>query len=158
MSWFTETATFEREIEEPISGDKATVTLRALNAADYAVLQDTLRMEARDIEGVEEVTPQMLLGTMKMLTVKRAVVKWSLPIPATPQTIESLHPAVFEQIYQHVSFGGEEPLTPTQPEPEAAPEPEAKLETAVEESPETATDSSPESSVAKPALAVVSDT
>lgn len=103
MPWFTPTQTYVKTIKDPESDETATVTLRPLNAQDRAAIEDTLQMHG-DSEG--QVTPQMKLGTMRMLTVTRATVDWSIPGPKPNETtIASLDPRVFEQLWDAVSFG-----------------------------------------------------
>lgn len=100
MSFFISNETYKRTITDPVSGEEAEVELRPLNAGDRAALEDTIRMEAGDSN------PQVLLGTMRRLTVERALVGWSLEVSPTPETIKSLNPDVFEQIFEHVNMGG----------------------------------------------------
>lgn len=100
MSFFISTEPYEREIESP-SGEKGTVKLRRLNAGDQAAIQDTLRMSLGD-DGTDS---SLALGTMRMLTVKRALIDWSWRPSPTPELIAQLDPDVFEQIYSHVEMG-----------------------------------------------------
>lgn len=111
MAWFVDAQNYSRTIRDPESGEEAQVTLRPLNAGDRAMLEDTVQLQA------ESGDPQVLLGTMKRLTVERAVVDWTLPLAATPETLRSLHPDVFEQIFSFVSFGS----VPAEPEEESDP-------------------------------------
>lgn len=113
MGWFTETATYDVPLEH--EGEKATVTLRPLDAGDRAELQDTMRMELAAEEGSDEgrITPEMKMGSMRMLTVERAVVSWTLPGPGpTRASVRSLHPDVFEKIFESVQWG-KRPADPT---------------------------------------------
>lgn len=98
-NWFTSTEKYEREIESP-NGAKATVVLRRLNAGDQAAIQDTMRL----IVDTEETS--LKLGTLRHLTVQKAVLDWDIPGPKpSPEAIAQLHPDVFEQIYAAVEFG-----------------------------------------------------
>jgi hypothetical protein len=126
VAWFTSTETYTCEIwseaapvekengnaARPGRGDVATVTLRRLNAGDTVELQDRLKMSMED----DNQDASVYLGTMRRLTVQKAVLDWSIPGPKpSPEAIAQLEPHVFEQIYAHCSIG-----TPT-PGPQAAP-------------------------------------
>jgi hypothetical protein len=114
MGFFIDTKTYEREVISP-DGDKGQVTLRKLNAGDQAAIQDTLRMRLAD-DGADT---SMLLGTMRMITVERAVVDWSWPgAKPSPEAISQLEPEVFEQIYSYVEIGS----PPTESQNGSAPE------------------------------------
>lgn len=69
-----------------------------MNAGDQADLQDSISLQ----DGKE---PSIKLGTMRRLTVEKAVQAWSFPQAPTPHTIASLHPSVFEQIADEVRLG-----------------------------------------------------
>lgn len=99
MSWFVETETYKRDITDPLSGETSWVELRPLNSGDRAMLEDALRMQA------EDASVDVKLGTLRLLTVERAVTNWGLPLSPTRSTIEALNPEVFEQIYNLCSFG-----------------------------------------------------
>src|SRR5262245_763965 len=90
--------------------------MRALNAGDQADIQDILRME---MENADETRSQLAVGSMRRMSVERAVVDWSIPGPKpTPESIRSLSPEVFEQIYSYVRLGNLHPTSP-QPDPSA---------------------------------------
>lgn len=113
MGFFITTETYDREVEGT-NGEKGTVTLRRLNAGDQAAIQDTLRMSLS-----EEADASMALGTMRMLTVQRALIKWSWEGPQpSPEAIAQLEPEVFEQIYAYVEIGS--PPTESTPGPTSA--------------------------------------
>jgi hypothetical protein len=111
MGFFISTDTYTRKIKSP-DGDEGEVTLRRLNAGDQAAIQDTLRMSLE--EGADA---SLAIGTMRMLTVERALIKWDWEGPQpSPESISQLEPEVFEQIYSHVEIG-----TPPTP-PKSAPQ------------------------------------
>lgn len=67
-----------------------------------------------------DMRPEMKLGTMRMLSVTRAVVDWTIPGPKpNADTIAALHPSVFEQLWDAISFGTSGP-DPTPAEPRRA--------------------------------------
>ena len=116
MTWFTPTETYVREIwseqapveaangdqAQPGRGDTAEVRLRHLNAGDMAELQDRLKMSMDD----ETNDAAVFLGTMRRLTVQKAVIDWTIPGPKpSPEAIAQLEPHVFEQIYAHCQIG-----------------------------------------------------
>lgn len=110
MAFFVKNLTYTRTIKDPESGEEATVTLRPLNAGDRAELQDLTRMSGGDDGGAE-----LRLGAMQLVTLKRAIVDWTLPEPTTAEAIAGLHPDVFDAIYEYVSWGAVPP-EPEQPE------------------------------------------
>lgn len=79
-------------------GKKVTVTFKPLRARDKAELEDSVRIG--DDDG-RQVRP----GEMRMLSVKRAVVKWDASPPWTEAIADNLHPDAFESIYGWISFG-----------------------------------------------------
>lgn len=100
MPFFIKTEPYTREVEAP-DGEKGTVTLRRLNAGDQAAIQDTLRMSLS-----EDADASLAIGTMRMLTVNRALLDWSWPGPKpSPEAVSQLEPEVFEQIYAFVEIG-----------------------------------------------------
>jgi hypothetical protein len=119
--WFVRAETYDRDIYdpdspvvkdahgEPVKDDhdvivherQGKVTLRPLNSGDRTELEDNVRMEV----GNEEATPQMLLGTMRRMTVERAIVGWTLEEDVNTMTIRRLNPGVFEQIFAAITFG-----------------------------------------------------
>jgi hypothetical protein len=119
MSLLQSRENYTAPVKDPETGATVTVTLRRLNAADKARLDDTLRME---FESEDEITAELKLGTWRMLTVKAAVVSWDSPgdPPPTPEVIEALHPDVFEQIHAAIEAKGdatapeEEPAAPAE--------------------------------------------
>lgn len=107
MPFFIDTTPYEREVEAP-GGEKGTVKLRRLNAGDQAAIQDTLRMSLS-----EDADASLAIGTMRMLTVQRALIDWSWPGPKPSQeSIAQLEPEVFEQIFSWCEIGS--PPTPPQ--------------------------------------------
>jgi hypothetical protein len=101
MAFFVENTTTEHEITDPVTGEKASVTIRKLNAGDTAAIQDTIRMTLG-----EKPDAEFKLGEFRLLMVERALVAWSLPKPVTPMTIRALEPDVFEQIFNIVNQQG----------------------------------------------------
>lgn len=104
MGWFTETSTYEKPVKSP-EGEEATVTYRRLNAGDLAEIQDSLRV----LEDSGDTT--LAIGTMRQLTVQKAVVNWTIPGPKpSVEAIAQLDPKVFEQVYGGVELNtGENP-------------------------------------------------
>lgn len=133
--WFTSAALYTRRVKNE-HGALATVTLRPLNSGDKSDLEDTVRMIAAE-NG--DLTPELKVGTMKRLTVERAVQSWTLPGPTpTAATIAALNPHIFEQIFALCTFSNEPPerfdedgneIEPSDPTPpQSAPaEPSAAL-------------------------------
>jgi len=110
VSFFIAVEPYKREITAP-DGEKGEVTMRRLNAGDQAAIQDTLRMTLGD-----ETETSLAMGTMRMLSVQRAVLDWSWPGPKpSSESISQLEPEVFEQIYSFVEIG-----TPPTPAPSTA--------------------------------------
>lgn len=100
MGFFISAETYTKTIKSP-DGEEGEVTLRRLNAGDQAAIQDTLRMSLD-----ENADASLAIGTMRMLTVERALVKWSWPGPQpSPEAISQLEPEVFEQIFSFVEIG-----------------------------------------------------
>lgn len=107
MPFFITTEPYKREITAP-DGEKGECTLRRLNAGDQAAIQDTLRMSLS-----EDADASLAIGTMRMLTVQRALIDWNWPGPKPSQeSISQLEPEVFEQIYSFCEIGS--PPTPSQ--------------------------------------------
>jgi hypothetical protein len=128
MTWFTPTEKYVREVESP-GGDKAEVTFRVLNAGDMAAIQDLMRMSFGDDDNHDAA---LLIGTMRQLTVQKAVVDWTIPGPKpTPESIAQLEPDVFDQLYGHAQIGAaKEEVPPTNGAGETA----AKRKTAAKSS------------------------
>jgi hypothetical protein len=100
MPFFISTEPYKRTVLSP-DGEEGVVTLRRLNAGDQAAIQDTLRMSLS-----EDADAALALGTMRMLTVQRALMDWSWPgAKPTPESIAQLEPEVFEQIYSFCEIG-----------------------------------------------------
>lgn len=116
---------YEITLRDPSDGEEWAVTLRELNAADEAAIDDQLSFalggEGEDGEE-ERVDAQMPMGSMRLITVTRAVVRWSLPQTATVHTIRALRKDLFHQIYSQVRFAGDAMKDPT-PAPSSATEP-----------------------------------
>jgi hypothetical protein len=98
---FVQHETYDVEIVDPRDGEKWTVTLRTLNAGDDAALRDETVLET-DESGVDRTRVPM--GRLRMLSVQRAIVNWTLPSPPTAETIGMLHEEIFDQIYANVRF------------------------------------------------------
>lgn len=92
------------------------VELRPLMAGDRADLQDAVRIAMADDEGEETGSTELRMGTMRILTVAKAIVTWSLPNAPTVSTVRALTDEVFNKIYAEVSWG----VVP--PEPKETPE------------------------------------
>jgi hypothetical protein len=105
--WFVKNDTYDREIEHPVTKEKATVTMRPLNAGDRAEFNEIrLLYSAPDEDGGEAETEGAIRpGRMQILAVRRALVSWTIDMPITDATVQQLDPRVFDQIYGHVSFG-----------------------------------------------------
>lgn len=94
--------TYDREVKHP-DGTEETVTFRPLDAGD--------RAEFHEIRILSEGEGAMRTGRISVLMVERAVVAWTLkeedgsPLPVTSAIINALEPSVFDQLYEHVSFG-----------------------------------------------------
>lgn len=99
--WFVQRDTYEREIEHPETKEKATVTMRPLNAGDRAELQELRLVEGEDGEGEGRIH----IARQQLHAVRLALAAWSIDTPITADTIAQLDPRVFDQIYKHVSFG-----------------------------------------------------
>src|SRR3954468_7151949 len=79
------------------NGNKVMVTFRPLTARDKAEMEDTVRIGDDDGRTVRP-------GEMKMLSVKRAVQKWTgAPVAWSDAIAERLHADVYEDIYGWVS-------------------------------------------------------
>lgn len=81
------------------------VELRPLMAGDRADLQDAVRIAMADDEGEETGGTELRMGTMRILTVAKAIVSWSLPQAPTVSTVRALTDEVFNKIYDEVSWG-----------------------------------------------------
>lgn len=113
-------------------GEEGTVTLRRLNAGDQAAIQDTLRMSLD--EGSDA---SLAIGSMRMLSVERALIDWDWDGPKpSPEAISQLEPEVFEQIYSFVEIGT--PPTPEQKESPSTDGETPKAETAKKTRPKAA--------------------
>lgn len=95
--------TYDRPVKHP-DGTEETVTFRPLDAGD--------RAEFNEIRILSEGEGAMRTGRISVLMVERAVIAWTLkeedgvtPLPLTSAIINALDPSVFDQLYEHVSFG-----------------------------------------------------
>jgi hypothetical protein len=100
-SWTVKRDTYERKVKHPDGGEE-TVWLRPLNAGD--------RAEFNEIKVLAEGDGAIQTGRIQLLMVERAVVDWTLEqdgakLPISSEIIRQLEPAVFDQLYDHVSFG-----------------------------------------------------
>ena len=121
MGFFISAATYEKTVKTP-DGEEGVVTLRRLNAGDQAAIQDTLRMSLS-----EDADASLAIGTMRMLTVERALVKWDWPGPQpSPEAISQLEPEVFEQIFEAVEIGTPPTAEQTEQTPENGKAPQAE--------------------------------
>jgi hypothetical protein len=132
--WFAPTELYTRTIK--LGDEEATVTLRVLDSGVKAELEDSVRMHVSEgPDGEAQTGAEVLVGTMKLLTVERAVVSWTIPgAEPTPATIRRLHPEVTEAIFKLCSFDGipaevEDGTDPSKakPAPEAEPTPEPEI-------------------------------
>jgi hypothetical protein len=122
-SWFIDASTYDEEIIHPDTGEKATVTLRDMDSGAQAEIQDTLEVTIRqeqELDGGErdreELDEQDLdvrakMGTLKLLTVERSVVSWTLPVPVTRATLRQLDPRITEMIFQRIGQRRKDRLT-----------------------------------------------
>ena len=94
--------------------DPFEVELRPLDAGDRARIRDALAMER------EDGATGLALGFVELLSVRQAVVSWTLPEAATPATIGRLRPDVMEAIRELVSWGTIPEAPPTKAERDAA--------------------------------------
>jgi hypothetical protein len=121
MNPFVTAETYDVELVDPRDGHNWTAQLRTLNAGDRAAIQDETVIESVDESGERSRVP---MGRLRMKTVQLAVVSWNLPLPPTEQTIATLHPAIFDQLYTAVRLGGAEERPPTEAQTESpSPEP-----------------------------------
>lgn len=93
--------TYDREVRHP-DGTVETVTFRPLDAGD--------RAEFNEIRILSEGEGAVRTGRISVLMVERAIISWTLkqdgePLPVTSAIINALDPSVFDQLYEHVSFG-----------------------------------------------------
>lgn len=100
-SWTVKRDTYERKVKHP-DGTEETVWLRPLNAGD--------RAEFNEIKVLAEGDGAIQTGRIQLLMVERAVVDWTLEqdgskLPISSEIIRQLEPSVFDQLYEHVSFG-----------------------------------------------------
>jgi hypothetical protein len=103
--WVMTRETYDREIENPVTKEKATVTLRNLSWGDITKTNEIRFSQGEDGEGIGKMLP----GENKLLLVELALVRWTLPMEITRDTIRQLNPLVGEQIFRHVNVGeGEE--------------------------------------------------
>lgn len=99
--WFVERTTYDRKIVNR-AGAESSVTMRPLNAGDQAEFNEIQLLSDGEGGGEGVVRP----GRIKILTVERAVVSWTIPGPGpTAETIAQLDPFVFEQLFELASFG-----------------------------------------------------
>jgi hypothetical protein len=111
---FTPTETYEVTITDPDDGEEWQVTMRVLNAGDRAMLQDQLRVEMREDDDTE--VARIPMGTMRLLTVDRAVVRWTLPTPKSTASIASLREELFEQLFDAARFSSDDGSEDEEPE------------------------------------------
>lgn len=95
MAFFVNREPVSHTITDPDTGETATVQIVELNAGDLVGIQDSIRVTQDEND---DMSPEFLLGTMKMLQVEKALVGWSLDGTPTANTIANLDPRVFEQI------------------------------------------------------------
>lgn len=100
-SWTVKRDTYERKVKHP-DGTEETVWLRPLNAGD--------RAEFNEIKVLAEGDGSIQTGRIQLLMVERALVDWTLQqdgakLPISSEIIRQLEPSVFDQLYEHVSFG-----------------------------------------------------
>lgn len=107
---FADTKPYDVQLVDATDGEEWTVTMRPLNAGHQAQLLDQLAVE----ESGDSVLERPRIGTMKLLLVNAAVVKWTLSQPPTPDTIAQLRPDLFEQLYDKARFAGDELENPTE--------------------------------------------
>lgn len=93
--------TYDRKVKHP-DGTEETVTFRPLDAGD--------RAEFNEIKILAEGEGSVQTGRIQLMMVERSIVRWTLeqdgaPLPPTLDVIRSLDPNVFDQLYEHVSFG-----------------------------------------------------
>ena len=109
-SWLTPSETYTESIAHPYdeAAEPLEVELRYLNAGDKAELEDTIAITGSDPDNPEV---GVKLGTMKLLTVSRALVRWSIPEAPTPAILRRLDPAVLESIFSRIRMGAAVPPT-----------------------------------------------
>lgn len=117
---FVQHETYEIEVTDPRDGEAWKVTLRVLNAGDEAILRDETRVRTDDEDGAMSLP----MGSLRLLTVDRAVVSWTLPLPKSAAAIEVLHDGIFDQIYKECRFASDgekaaDGLPPTEPQTDA---------------------------------------
>jgi hypothetical protein len=117
ISFFSDGETYWRDIRRKVGGKERVerIELRPLMAGDRADLQDAVRFGVTDEEGDETGATELRVGTMRLLTVTRALVSWTLPKAISLSSVRALHPDVFSQIYDEVSWG-EIPPEPSEQE------------------------------------------
>lgn len=109
--------TVQRKIADR-DGYEYSVTIRRLDAAGEAALQDQIRMLQSDVDDENIILP--MLGQTKILTVKRCIVGWDLPDPYEPHMVDWLDPMLVEQIFEHIQLAGDNTETPAATEAKAA--------------------------------------
>lgn len=102
---FLSQETYDVELVDPRDGEQWTATMRVLNAGDRAAIQDETVIETDDEGGDRSRVP---MGRLRMKAVQLSLVKWTLPLPPTAQTIATLHPDIFDQLYKAVRDGSEQ--------------------------------------------------
>lgn len=110
MNPFVTQETYDVELVDQRDGEKWTATMRVLNAGDRAAIQDETVIESTD-DGVDR--SRIPMGRLRMRAVELALVKWTLPLPPTPQTIATLHGDLFAQLYANVRDGSDDSGPPT---------------------------------------------
>lgn len=111
---FAGTEPYEFTLVDKSDKEEWTVWLRPLNAGDQAKLLDQMAVEEGENEDDRDVTKPRL-GTVKLLLVNEAVIRWTLPQPPTPHTIAALRPDLFDLLYDATKFAGDELGNPTSP-------------------------------------------
>jgi hypothetical protein len=120
-------ATYTRTITDDRDDEKFEIVYRPLTAGDRAELQDLARMSTDQDEAG---SAEMRLGAAQIITLERAIVSWNLPLSKTKQTIEALHPDLFDQIFSNIAWGSppDEPDEAEDPTRQLVPVPETPKE------------------------------
>jgi hypothetical protein len=98
--------TYKRTIS-PAKGDPFEVELRPLMAGDRADIQDAVRveLETESEDGGDTAEVKINMGLSQILTVARAVVRWTRPELVSESTVRNLPPDVFDAIYAETAWG-----------------------------------------------------
>lgn len=97
--WEQTTDTYTRTVQDPETKDVADVTLRPV---DYGTVLKTNEVK---LEGEVRISS----GDNKLVMLERAIVSWTIPLPATRDGIQRLNPLVGEQIWYYVDAGEGKP-------------------------------------------------